>query len=645
MTMFGGGGGPPAGSPFAGASPAQAGRAAGLPFAGIPPELLARVKELEAREPAHPAPDVKFSASAGQSAPFSLASFLWPHRAGLLFAFALVIVATSASQAGPRLLAWAIDHGILAREPGVLLYAFVAYLIAIALGVITSWARARYTGRLGQRLMYELRMRVFSHLMRLSLDFYSGERSGRLMTRMTSDIETLANLFQDGIVELVVQGLTLAVITAVLLTMNVKLTLVMLALIVPAMVLLTLWYTRKSDTGYARVRDRIADVLSDLSESLAGVRVMAAYGQRERSVRRHRRVIAEHFDANVDMARVGAIYAPGTELIGAVGQIAMLWFGGTMVARGELTLGALTAFVLYLSSFFAPIQQLVQLYTTFQSGQAAVRKLRELLGTPPSVLEKPDARPLPELQGQIELAHVRFGYDGARPVIEDLNLTIAAGELLAVVGPTGAGKSTIAKLVSRLYDPQSGSVKIDGHDLRDVTLRSLRTQLGVVPQEPFLFHGSLRDNLVFGRPDASEAEIAEACHEVGLDDVLARMPQGLDSPVFERGASLSAGERQLIALGRALLARPRVVVLDEATSNVDMQTEARIERAMERLLGGRTAIVIAHRLATARRADRIAVIDGGQLVELGSHDELLARGGRYAQMYATWTAGSSDDRK
>ena len=643
MTMFsGGGGGPPAGSPFAGGNAAQAGRAAGLPFAGIPPELLKRVKELEAREPVHPPPDVKFSASEIDSAPFSLLRFLWPHRGGLLFAFALVIVATTANQAGPRLLAWAIDHGILARKPSVLMSAFIAYLVAIAVGVVTSWARTGYTGRLGQRLMYELRLQVFSHLQRLSLDFYTEERAGRLMTRMTSDIETLANLFQDGIVDLVVQGLTLAVISAVLLTMNVKLTLVMLALIVPAMVLLTIWYTRRSDAGYARVRDRIADVLSDLSESLAGVRVMVAYGQRERSVQRHRNVVAEHFEANVEMARVGALYAPGTELIGSLGQIAMLWIGASMVARGELTLGALTAFVLYLSSFFAPIQQLVQLYTTFQSGQAAVRKLRELLATQPSVLEKPDARALPKVHGQIELSHVRFGYDGERPVLEDLSLSIAPGEMLAVVGPTGAGKSTLAKLVSRLYDPQAGVVTIDGHDLREVTLHSLRTQLCVVPQEPFLFHGTLRDNLLFGRPDASDAELAEACHEVGLDEILARMPQGLDSPVYERGASLSAGERQLIALGRTLLARPRVVVLDEATSNVDMQTEARIERAMERLLGGRTAIVIAHRLATAKRADRIAVIDGGKLVELGSHDELLAGGGRYAQMYATWTAGTGE---
>ena len=637
MTMMG----PPAGSPFAGGNSAQAGRAAGLPFAGIPPELAQRVRELEAREPVHPDPQLGYSASEFDTQPFSLGRFLWPHRGGLMLSLVLVLVATAASQAGPRLLAWAIDHGILKREPSVLSYAFVAYLVAIAVGVVTSWARIRYTGILGQRLMYELRVRVFSHLQRLSLDFYTEEKAGRLMTRMTSDIETLANLFQDGIVELVVQGLTLVVISAVLMAMNVKLTLIMLGLIVPSMVVLTIWYTKKSDEGYARVRDRISDVLSDLSESLAGIRLMAAYGQRQRSVRRHRNVIAAHYEANVEMARVGAIYAPGTEFVGSLGQIAMLGIGGSMVASGELTLGGLTAFVLYLSAFFAPIQQLVQLYSTFQSGQAAVRKLRELLATRPSVVEKPDAKPLPPVEGHVELSHVRFGYDSERPVLEDLSLSIAPGEVLAVVGPTGAGKSTLAKLVGRLYDPQAGVVRIDGHDLCDVTLASLRSQLGVVPQEPFLFHGTLRDNLLFGRPDATEAELAEACHEVGLDVVLARMPKGLDSPVFERGASLSAGERQLIALGRAMLARPRVVVLDEATSNVDMQTEARIEHAMERLLGGRTAIVIAHRLATARRADRIAVIDGGKLVELGTHDELLAKHGRYAEMYATWTRGAA----
>jgi ATP-binding cassette, subfamily B, bacterial len=632
--------GPPAGSPFAGQHSAAANREAGLPFAGIPPELLERVKAIEAREPTPRDEPVAYDPSAHDSAPFTLRTFLAPHRAGLLLAFVLVVVATIGSQAGPRLLAWAIDHGILARRFDILVWAFALYLVAIALSIVTSYARIRYTGRLGQRLMYELRLRVFSHLQRLSLDFYTEERAGRLMTRMTSDIESLATLFQDGLVDLMVQGLTLAVITTVLLMMNVELTVIMLAFIVPPMIALTLWYTRASDRGYGRVRDRIADVLADLSESLAGIRLIAAFNRRKHNVIHHRNVTGEHFDANVAMAKVGALYAPGTEIIGIAGQLAMLYVGGRMVAAGELTLGELTAFILYLAAFFAPIQALVQLYSTYQSGQAAVRKLRELLGTRPTIEQKPDAKRLPPLEGAIELDHVRFAYADGSPVLDDVTLRVEPGEVLALVGPTGAGKSTVAKLVTRFYDPQAGRVLVDGHDLRDVDLQSLRSQLGVVPQEPFLFHGTLRDNLLFARPAATPAEIAAACSAVGLDDIAARLPRGLDTPVFERGASLSAGERQLIALARAILAQPRVLILDEATSNIDMQTEARIERALDHVLGGRTAIIIAHRLATARRATRIAVIDGGRVVETGSHDELVARGGRYAEMFATWARGA-----
>jgi ATP-binding cassette subfamily B protein len=539
------------------------------------------------------------------------------------------------------LLAWAIDRGILAHRYSVLIWAFGFYLVAIAVSIVTSYARLRYAGRLGQRLMYELRLRVFTHLQRLSVDFYTAERAGRLMSRMTSDIESLANLFQDGLIDLMVQGLTLGVISIVLLLMNVKLTLIMLAFVVPPMIALTLWYTRASDHGYGVVRDRIADVLSDLSESLAGIRLIAAFNRRRHNLVHHRNVVGAHFDANVAMARVGAIYAPGTEVIGVAGQLAMLFIGGHMVQRGELSVGALTAFILYLTAFFAPIQALVQLYSTYQSGQAAVRKLGELLATRPSVEQKPDAHLLPPIEGALELDHVGFGYNEGAPVLEDVQLRVEPGEVLALVGPTGAGKSTVAKLVARFHDPQHGAVRIDGHDLRDVTLRSLRSQLGVVAQEPFLFHGTIRDNLLFARPDASEQDVLKTCHDVGLDEVIARMPLGLDTPVFERGTTLSAGERQLIALARALLARPRVLVLDEATSNVDMQSEARIERALDHALQGRTAIIIAHRLATARRAHRIAVIADGRVAELGTHEELLERGGAYRGMFDTWMRGAA----
>jgi ATP-binding cassette, subfamily B, bacterial len=634
--------GPPAGSPFAGHSSAQSSREAGLPFAGIPADLAARVQAIEAREPALVPEEVHFDPSATASAPFSLRQFLRPHWLGLLISFALVLAATLASQAGPRLLAWAIDRGILARRFDVLLLAFVLYLVAVAVSVASSYGRIQYTGRLGQHLMYELRLRVFAHLQRLSLDFYTEQRAGRLMTRMTSDIESLATLFQDGLTELMVQGLTLLTITIVLLFMNAKLTLVVVSLVVPATLALTAWYRRASDQGYGEVRDRIADVLSDLSESLAGIRLIAAFNRRDYNVLHHRDVIGAHMDANVAMARVGALYTPATELVAVFAQLTLLFVGGRMVHAGELSIGALTAFVLYLSGFFAPIQQLVQLYSTYQSGQAAVRKLSELLGTEPSVRERVDAIALPPISGRVELEHVSFAYDDGRPVLDDISLVCEPGEVLALVGPTGAGKSSVAKLITRFYDPQQGSVRIDGHDLRDVTLASLRGQLGVVPQEPFLFHGTIRDNLLFGQPDASEAQLMAACQAVGLDQALERMPLGLETACFERGASLSAGERQLIALGRAMLAQPRVLILDEATSNVDLQSEARIELALDNVLGGRTAIVIAHRLATARRAHRIGVIDQGKLLELGTHAELLARGGRYAAMYATWTRGEDE---
>ena len=301
-------------------------------------------------------------------------------------------------------------------------------------------------------------------------------------------------------------------------------------------------------------------------------------------------------------------------------------------------MGELTAFLLYVAAFFSPIQTLTQLYNSYQQGQAAVSKLRELLATEPTVQEAPDAAALPEVQGLLELHDVTFGYDPAVPVLHDVSLRVEPGQTLAVVGPTGAGKSTVAKLVTRFYDPDQGAVRIDGVDLRQVTIGSLRRQLGVVPQEPFLFAGSVRDNVAFARPHATDAEVAAACALVGLDDLLQSLPDGLDSPVHERGASLSAGERQLLALARAFLAQPRVLILDEATSNLDLKSEAKIEAALDVLLEGRTAIVIAHRLATAMRADRIAVIDNGRVAEIGSHDELVALGGQYAAMFATWEA-------
>ena len=630
---WGGPGGPGGGfgGPFG-----RPGAQAGLPFAGIPPELQDGVDTVLAAERDTIVEAPTFSQSGWDRRPLTLRRFLAPHWRAMVGALILVAFETAAMQAGPLLTQIGIDSGIRAGDKGVLVAVAVAYFAAVGLNAITSWARIAWTGRVGERLLKALRVRIFSHLQRLSVDFFTTEKAGRLMSRMTSDVEAMTQLFQEGMVQIAVQGLTIVVVTVVLFSLDVSLALITVLVVVPATAALTVWFRSASDRTFGTVRDRIADVLAHLQESLAGVRIVAANNRARQNIVEHRNTVGDYRAANVETARVGAVYGPSTEVIGVIGQAVLLLVGGRMVLRGELTVGELAAFLLYLSAFFAPIQQMVQLYNTYQQGQAALRKLRELLATEPTVAEEPGAVDLPPVEGELRLESVGFGYDPDRPVLTDVDLRIAAGETVAIVGATGAGKSTIAKLVTRLYDPTTGRVLLDGHDLRTVTLASLRRQLGVIPQEPFLFSGSIRDNITFARPDASEADILDTCRAVGLDDLLDRLPLGLDTAVHERGVALSSGERQLLALARAFLARPRVLVLDEATSNLDLASEARIEHALDVVLEGRTAIVIAHRLATAMRADRIAVIEDGRVAEIGTHDELVAMGGHYSGLFDTW---------
>ena len=454
--------------------------------------------------------------------------------------------------------------------------------------------------------MFELRVRVFAHLQRLSLDYYTEEKAGVIMTRMTSDIESLQQLLQDGLPQLALQGLTMLIVTVILFFYNVELALITLLMIVPLLLGLSLWFRSASDKGYQRVRDGIASVLSDLSESLSGVRVVTGFNRARHNVLFHRNVSGVYRDANDHTAHLAATYGACTEFVGLVGQAMLLLIGGNMVRDGNLTIGELTAFILYLNSFFLPIQMLVQQYNLYQQGQAAITKLDELLSTHPTVEESADAEVLPQIDGAVTLEDVSFAYDPAKPVLHDVDLHVAAGETIALVGPTGAGKSTIAKLVTRFYDPTHGRVAIDGHDLRDVTLDSLRRQLGVVPQEPFLFAGTMRDNIAFARPSATDDEVMEAVHRVGLTELIERLPEGVDTPVHERGVSMSSGERQLVALARAFLAAPRVLVLDEATSNLDLKSETKVEAGLDAVLEGRTAIIVAHRLSTAmpRRSHR-----------------------------------------
>ena len=624
-----------------GGAPGGFGRPAapGLPFAGIPSELQGGVDRLLQSEPEHPEPDLVFTQNGTEmeGRRLTLWRLLMEYPGMLALAGLLVVVIAVISQTGPKITEIAINDGMYPHKNFALVAILAGvYLVFIVGTAISQRAQVRVTGRIAAWVMNDLRITIFTHLQRLSLGFFTEEKAGVIMSRMTSDIENLQQLLQDGLSQLAIQGLTMVVITVVLFTTNVDLAAITVFLIIPVLVVASIWFKRASERGYDRVRDGIANVLADLSESLHGVRIVTAHNRQRQNVIHHRNVVGAYRDANNYTAHVNALYGPGTQMLGVLGQGALLAIGGEMVLHHTLSLGALVAFFLYLNRFFQPIQLLVQQYNTYQQGQSSVTKLRGLLETKPTVLESPDAVELPPIDGEIVFDHVSFGYDPDVPVIQDVDIRIAPGETVAFVGPTGAGKSTLAKLVTRFYDPTSGRVLIDGHDLRDVTMLSLRRQLGVVPQEPFLFAGTIGDNIAFARPDATDAEIHEAVERVGLSEVIDRTPEGIDTVVHERGQTLSSGERQLIALGRAFLTRPRVLVLDEATSNLDLQSETMIEAALDVLLENRTAILIAHRLSTAMRADRIVVVDEGRVIEVGPHAELVALGGRYAEMYATW---------
>jgi ATP-binding cassette, subfamily B, bacterial len=632
----------------------------GAPFAGIPPELEEAVTRLVQTEPDHGEPDAPFAQRPSDTRPLTLTRMIVDRWRIALASVVLLTVETVGFQTGPYLTQIGIDDGLVGKHHhlDVVVICGLVYLLSVLLTVFVERARVRNTGKLAAQVMNDLRVRVYAHIQRLSLDFFTDEKAGVIMTRMTSDIEALQQLLQDGLAQFAIQALTMLFVSAVLFSYNWQLALITIAIVMPALSVASLWFRAASERAYLRVRDGLAHVISDVAESLSGVRIVASYNRQRNNVVHHRNVLGAYRAANFTTARVTANYSTASDFIGLMGQVSLLLIGGTMVlhswhhlprgglapnAHPELTIGELTAFVLYLGSFFQPIQQLVQLYNTYQQGQAAVTKLRTLLATEPTVPESSEAYDLPPVQGAIAFEEVEFGYGPGDLVLSDINLVIRAGESVAFVGPTGAGKSTIAKLITRFYDPTSGRVTIDGHDLSGVTINSLRRQLGVVPQEPFLFTGSIRDNVAFARPGATTEEVQEAVDAVGLSDLVDRLPNGLDTQVHERGQSLSSGERQLIALARAFVAAPRVLVLDEATSNLDLRSEVTVERALDRLLQGRTAVLIAHRLTTAMRADRIVVVEHGRVVEMGPHEELVAAGGRYAEMFEMWSRQHGDE--
>ncbi len=562
---------------------------------------------------------------------------LRPYRRQVWAAGVAVVLSTLAVLAGPYLVRYGIDHGIEGDRPDLLNRAVAGYVVVALVAYAATRAQVLMVSRAGEGFLRDLRQRVFDHLLRLSMPFYDREKAGVVVSRMTSDVDSLQELVQQGLLQLIASALLIVGSVVVLGIVSPVLLLVCL-IPVPVVVWASRKFQRDSNEAYLGVRDGIGLTLSSLQEGISGVRVIQAYGRGEREVGRFADRNRSLYRAHMRSVFVQAWYLPVIEGASLLTTALVVGVGGTMALQGSITVGTLAFFVLTLSNLFEPIQQLSQLFNTVQSSGAALHKLFDVLDTEPDLVEPATPRELPRT-GELTVEDVSFSYDGGAPVLSGVDLVLAPGERLALVGPTGAGKSTLAKLMARLYDPTGGVIRFAGIDLRDAGSAQLRRRITVVPQEGYLFAGTIRDNVRIGRPDASDAEVESAFEQLGLLERFRALPAGLDTEVQERGSRLSAGERQLVSLARAALADPAVLVLDEATSSLDPGTELLVEDALERLVQGRSVVVIAHRLSSAERADRVGVVAAGRLAELGTHDELVARGGHYARLYETWTAG------
>jgi ABC-type multidrug transport system fused ATPase/permease subunit len=567
----------------------------------------------------------------------TLARLTAPYKVRTILSVFSLLAATATALAPPFLSKYAVDDGIRHHDLGKLWWIVGAFVVAGLANWGMSYVQTYLTGWVGERILADLRNKLFAHLQRLSLGFFERNRAGVIISRLTNDVEALDQLVTDGVTSLVQNTLTLIGTAILLFVLDWRLALATLA-VIPLMSIATVWFRMRSSRAYRAVRERLGLVTATLAEDIAGMRIVQAFTREPRNIQNFRNVSERYRDSNMETVVLNGVYFPFVDLLSSVALAVVLGYGGHLYFQGEVTIGTLFAFMLYVQNFFDPVQQLSQLYNTFLSATAALDKIMDVMDEEPEVVDAPQAVPLPEVEGHVRFEGVRFTYGTGPEVLHGLDIDVPPGTTVALVGHTGAGKSTIAKLLARFYDPTEGRVTIDGHDLRDVTQASLRRQLGIVPQEGFLFAGTVTENIAFGRPDATPDEVVRAAQTVGAHEFILRLEDGYETELQERGSRLSLGQRQLVALARALLADPRLLILDEATSSVDIGTERKIEQALRLLLAGRTAFIIAHRLSTIRDADLIVVLEQGRIVEQGSHDELLQRRGLYTSLYGDWAA-------
>jgi ABC-type multidrug transport system fused ATPase/permease subunit len=559
--------------------------------------------------------------------------YIGRHRAATVASVILMLVYNAANLANPYLIGVAIDRYITHGDPGGLARIGIILLVVN----VTMW-QAQYwqvwtMSWAGQQILYQLSSDMFGHLQQLSLSFYDRTQIGRVMSRLQSDIDVLESMLSSGLLSILSSLVSLVGIVAALLTMDVWLALLSFTVLPVMMVIATFWQ-RYAQRSFRLTRAAISRVNSTLQENITGMRVIQGMAREDRNRAEFDELNSYNRDTNLEASRVAAFVLPLVEVVAAVAIALVIIFGGLQVAQGHLMIGVLVAFTLYINRFFDPIRDLSQQYTQLQRSGVAAERIFQILDVPVEIQDRPAALTLPQLRGDVEFRDVVFGYSPGHPVLHSLNLRISEGQTTAIVGPTGAGKSTLAGLLSRFYDVQQGAVLVDGYDVRDVTQSSLRRQIGVVLQEPFLFTGSIRENIRYGRLAASDEEVVAAAQAVGAHDLIMNLPEGYATPIRERGRNLSVGQRQLISFARALLADPRILILDEATANIDTVTELMVQQGLQRLLHNRTALIIAHRLSTIKGADRIIVLQAGSIAEAGTHEELLQAGGIYSKLYA-----------